>query len=68
MKIMKIAFKTHEIAQFKKNFLGGMPPNPPSNSSQLRCSRHAALQHVYPKSQKFESWALPLRNPAYASI
>ena len=29
-KIMKIGSKTHQIAQFKKNFRGSMPPNPPS--------------------------------------
>ena len=53
MKVVKIALKTHEIAPFFKNFLGGMPPNPPGKGSQLRYSRHAASRHVYPKSQKF---------------
>ena len=41
-------------------FCGGMPPNPPSKRSQLRCLRHAAKKlHVYIKSQKFKSWAPP---------
>ena len=43
-----------------------MPPNPPSKGSQLRCSRHAALRHVYPESKKFKVGPPPLRNPAYA--
>ena len=38
----------------KKFSWGCMPPNPHSKGS-----RHAALRHVYPKSQKFESWAPP---------
>ena len=46
-KWLKIALKTHEIAPFFKIFLGGgMPLNPPSKGSQLRCSRHAASRHV----------------------
>ena len=30
VKFMKICFKTHQIAPFKKMFWGSMPPNPPS--------------------------------------
>ena len=61
---LKIALKTHQIAPFLKNFLGGggMPPNPPSKGSQLRCSRHAANN---PRNLKVGP--PPLRNAAYAS-
>ena len=30
--LIKIYTKTHQIAPFKKNSLGGMPPNPPSKA------------------------------------
>ena len=65
-----MALKTHEIVPLLKNFFfggGGMPPNLPSKNSQLRCSRHAALRHVYPKSKNFKVGPPPsLGNPAYA--
>ena len=72
MKVFKNSPKTHEIAHFFLIFLWGhAPPNPPSNGSQLRCSRHAASRHaasrhVYPKLQKLHRCAPLLRNPAYA--
>ena len=52
MKVVENSFKTHEIAPFKKFFLGGACPQPPpSNGSQLRCSRHAAYG-MYSQIQK----------------
>ena len=55
---MKVAENSPQNARnctiFKNLLGGGMPPNPPSKGSQLRCSRHAASRHVYPKSQKFK--------------
>ena len=67
MKVVENSPQNVRNCTFIKNFLGGgMPPNPPSKGSQLRCSRHAASWHVYTKFKKFESWASPLRNPAYA--
>ena len=59
-KWLKIALKTHKIAPFLKISLWGMPPNPPSNGSQLCCSRHA------PNPKSFQVWPPPPGNPAYA--
>ena len=52
-KWLKIALKTHKIAPFLKISLWGMPPNPPSNGSQLCCSRHA------PNPKSFQVWPPP---------
>ena len=59
MKVVENSLKTHEFAPFFKIFLlGGMPPNPPSKSSQLR--------GMYIQNHKKFKVAPPLRNPAYA--
>ena len=67
---MKVAENSSQNARnstIVKKFLGGgMPPNPHSKGSQLRCSRHAASRHVYPYQKKFKVGPPPLRNPAYA--
>ena len=55
---MKICSKTHQIAPFKKNSQGIMPPNPPSK--RLATPRFAACHLPSPP----KSWP-PLVNPAY---
>ena len=56
---MKICSKTHQIAQFKKKFLGSMSPNP---HSKRMATPRVASPHPPPKKN---SWP-PLANPAYA--
>ena len=61
VKVLKIALKMHKIAPFLKNFLGGIPPNPPSKDS-----RHAALRHMYIQNPRNFKVGPPLKNLAYA--
>ena len=63
MKVLKIAFKTHEVAPFLKKFLGGIPQIP---LAKTRCSRHAALRHMYIQNPRNFKVGPPLRNLAYA--
>ena len=54
MKVVEKSAQNARNCTLLKKKLGGMPPNPPSHGSQLRCSRHAAngmytvsIPHVY---------------------
>ena len=65
MEVVENSLKTHKFAPFFKIFLlGGMPPNPPSKSSQLATCRFAACISKITKNLKLGP--PPLRNPAYA--
>ena len=57
---MKICSITHQIAQFKKDFRGSMPPNLPSK--RMATPRVASPPPPPPPKN---SWP-PLANPAYA--
>ena len=61
---MKICSKTHQIALFKKNFLGKHAPEPPRKclATPRDASRVAACNSPSPP----KSWVIPLANPAYA--
>ena len=54
MKVVENSPQNARNCTIFKNFLGGgMPPNPHSKGSELRCSPHATSRHVDPKSQIF---------------
>ena len=66
MKVVENSPQNARNCTILKNFLGG--PCPQTLLTKARSSRHAASRHVYPESPKFQSWAPPLRNPAYAPV
>ena len=67
MKVVKIALKTHEIAPFLKNFLGGACPQTPLAKARSFAARDMPLCGMYIQyPRNFKVGPPPLRNPAYA--
>ena len=68
MKVVENSPKNAQNCTIFKNFLGGMPPNPPKIGSQL-AARDMQLRGMYIQNPRnFKVGPPPLRNPAYAPV
>ena len=56
---IKIHTKTHQIAQFKKFFLGGIPPNPPSEAYGFATCKFPNLKKKFLALPPPKSWLRP---------